>query len=96
MAIKSEARIQLPFGNEKYLLATGNRNMDFAVPDHGDGAPPQWYIADASAGIPGDRIAAHHGAAADINRFTDLQLAQNDFRLIGAFRSATREDNNCQ
>jgi len=96
MAIKSEAQTQLPFCNEKYLLATGNRDMDFAVLVHSDGAPPHRCIADASAGIPGDRIAAHQGAAADINRFTDFQLAQNDFRLIGAFRSTTREDNNCQ
>ena len=48
----------------------------------------------ASARASGDGVAAHHGADADVSRFTDLELIKGGFRDLVAAPAAAQEQEN--
>jgi len=63
------------FEKKPFLPAVVDLDVDPAVSNGLDGPLPQRVVAGASSSRGfGDGIAAHHGAAADINRFADFEL----------------------
>jgi hypothetical protein len=87
------SKTQLPACYKKIFLPAGSTHIDLAVSDPRNSPLPQRVVAGASpARSPGDGIAAHHGATADVNRFTDLVHLKDGFRVLVAAGVATQKD----